>query len=82
MNTKMILTIVVVAVLGLTAGCLVPRQLNAADKNALYYACPMHPAIHYNHPGNCPICGMKLEPVYAGQTNAPAASGCCAGVKP
>ena len=26
------------------------------------YTCPMHPQIRQNHPGNCPICGMTLEP--------------------
>jgi Cu(I)/Ag(I) efflux system membrane fusion protein len=25
------------------------------------YACPMHPDYHSNHPGDCPICGMRLE---------------------
>lgn len=27
------------------------------------YTCPMHPEIRQNHPGNCPICGMTLEPL-------------------
>jgi Cu+-exporting ATPase len=26
------------------------------------YTCPMHPQIEQNHPGQCPICGMALEP--------------------
>ncbi len=26
------------------------------------YTCPMHPEIVQDHPGNCPICGMALEP--------------------
>ena len=26
------------------------------------YTCPMHPLIVQDHPGNCPICGMTLEP--------------------
>jgi Cu+-exporting ATPase len=26
------------------------------------YTCPMHPQIRRNKPGNCPICGMTLEP--------------------
>lgn len=26
------------------------------------YTCPMHPEIRQNVPGNCPICGMTLEP--------------------
>jgi Cu(I)/Ag(I) efflux system membrane fusion protein len=25
-----------------------------------YYTCSMHPQVHEDHPGNCPICGMKL----------------------
>jgi Cu(I)/Ag(I) efflux system membrane fusion protein len=25
-----------------------------------YYTCSMHPQIHEDHDGNCPICGMKL----------------------
>jgi P-type Cu+ transporter len=32
----------------------------AATKNI--YTCPMHPHIEQDHPGNCPICGMTLEP--------------------
>ena len=27
------------------------------------YTCPMHPQIRQNAPGNCPICGMALEPL-------------------
>lgn len=27
------------------------------------YTCPMHPEIRQKGPGNCPICGMALEPV-------------------
>ncbi len=29
-----------------------------------YYTCPMHHQIHADHPGECPICQMKLVPVY------------------
>ena len=29
------------------------------------YTCPMHPQIRQPGPGNCPICGMILEPVQA-----------------
>ncbi len=27
------------------------------------YTCPMHPEVRQDHPGNCPQCGMTLEPV-------------------
>src|ERR1035441_4301454 len=26
------------------------------------YTCPMHPEIRQDHPGDCPKCGMHLEP--------------------
>ena len=29
------------------------------------YTCPMHPQVRQAGPGNCPICGMALEPVVA-----------------
>jgi RND family efflux transporter MFP subunit len=30
---------------------------------ATAYACPMHPQYRSDHPGDCPSCGMRLEPV-------------------
>lgn len=30
------------------------------EKGKVYYTCTMHPQVKQNHPGNCPICGMKL----------------------
>ena len=35
------------------------------DEETLY-TCGMHPQILEKEPGNCPICGMKLEPVKSG----------------
>ena len=26
------------------------------------YTCPMHPEVRQDSPGNCPKCGVKLEP--------------------
>src|SRR5689334_21176257 len=37
------------------------------------YTCGMHPQVIQDHPGNCPICGMKLTPIRK-QGNASAAS--------
>src|SRR3974390_1247145 len=34
-------------------------------KEGTIYTCPMHPQIRRNAPGNCPICGMALEPLLA-----------------
>ena len=35
----------------------------AAQPAGAIYTCPMHPEIRQDHPGNCPKCGMTLEPV-------------------
>jgi Cu+-exporting ATPase len=37
----------------------------AAVPEGTIYTCPMHPQIHQVGPGNCPICGMALEPEVA-----------------
>ncbi|MDN8614951.1 copper-transporting P-type ATPase [Variovorax ginsengisoli] len=36
-----------------------------ADSKDIEYTCPMHPQVRQMGPGNCPICGMALEPVVA-----------------
>ena len=33
-----------------------------ASSAATSYTCPMHPEVVQDHPGNCPKCGMTLEP--------------------
>jgi len=35
----------------------------SVPKAVTIYTCPMHPQIRQDHPGNCPICGMTLEPL-------------------
>lgn len=35
------------------------------------YTCPMHPQVRQIGPGNCPICGMTLEPVIATAETGP-----------
>ncbi|APW40394.1 copper-translocating P-type ATPase [Rhodoferax koreense] len=32
------------------------------EQTGKVYTCPMHPEIRQDHPGNCPKCGMALEP--------------------
>jgi Cu+-exporting ATPase len=39
-----------------------PAASPAASPDAIY-TCPMHPEIRQVGPGDCPICGMALEPV-------------------
>ena len=38
-----------------------PAAPMSAQAGAVY-TCPMHPEIRQDHPGNCPKCGMTLEP--------------------
>ena len=35
------------------------------------YTCPMHPEIVQNGPGDCPVCGMALEPMTVSATDQP-----------
>src|SRR5206468_9147047 len=47
-------------------GYLLARQpKTAASQSAkkVIYQCPMHPSYTSDKPGECPICGMTLEPV-------------------
>ena len=38
----------------------VPAQ---AESHSSVYTCPMHPDVRRDGPGDCPDCGMSLEPV-------------------
>ena len=42
----------------------VPEPAGLADPaptgSGEIWTCPRHPQIRWVHPGNCPICGMKL----------------------
>lgn len=38
------------------------QSLEQPEKS-MYYTCPMHPQIHQDHDGECPICHMKLVKV-------------------
>jgi Cu+-exporting ATPase len=44
------------------AGALTAAEQPPAVAGTIY-TCPMHPEIRQDHPGNCPKCGMTLEPV-------------------
>jgi RND family efflux transporter MFP subunit len=63
-----IILLVTVAGIGLFAAdnSSQPEATNAVATSAgkTLYTCGMHPWIIQDHPGNCPICGMKLEPVH------------------
>ena len=40
----------------------VPNTPRVSVARGTIYTCPMHPQIRRDDPGNCPICGMTLEP--------------------
>jgi Cu(I)/Ag(I) efflux system membrane fusion protein len=44
----------------------VPVVSQGATKQASTYSCPMHPQYTADRPGDCPMCGMRLEPLAAG----------------
>lgn len=51
-----------------SAGNPAPKAVPQAGTNEVsssdtIYTCPMHPEVRQDHPGNCPKCGMTLEPL-------------------
>ena len=46
----------------------------AAQETKTLYTCGMHPQVVQDHPGICPVCGMKLTPIRQ-QAATPAANG-------
>ena len=50
--------------------CKQKKQTETVINKDVYYTCSMHPQIMQDHPGNCPICGMKLIAVPKSSTNA------------
>jgi hypothetical protein len=42
------------------------RPGGASEQRQARYYCPMHPSYTSDRPGECPICGMTLEPIPAG----------------
>jgi Cu(I)/Ag(I) efflux system membrane fusion protein len=51
----------VLAVLLVNPACSKPKFSKPPDVD--YYTCTMHPSVHAEQPGKCPICGMDLVPV-------------------
>lgn len=65
-----IVILTVIAGLGLgivVTGCAKKTREAAEGKEKskiAYWTCAMHPSVHADKPGKCPICGMELIPVY------------------
>lgn len=43
--------------------------LEIKEEEHQVYTCSMHPHIHSDEPGNCPICGMALVEIYGPETD-------------
>jgi RND family efflux transporter MFP subunit len=67
-KTSLIIAIVLLALGAGTLAVWKTTHHRAADRantssTKQLWTCGMHPQIIQDHPGNCPICGMKLQPV-------------------
>jgi membrane fusion protein, copper/silver efflux system len=56
------LKLFVLAVLCISPACSKSNQ-STKPPDVDYYTCTMHPSVHAEAPGKCPICGMDLVPV-------------------
>lgn len=43
---------------------------NKSDRKVLFWYDPMHPTVHFDHPGKSPFMDMELQPMYADQGNS------------
>ncbi len=50
-----------------------PAKSPAQKQKEVVYTCPMHPQVRQMGPGNCPICGMALEPAGVSEAVGPSA---------
>jgi hypothetical protein len=66
------LLVVVLVAVGVGSGLFLRARPGHEAAAAARYACPMHPEVTAAAPGNCPVCGMALEPARAA---APASGG-------
>lgn len=66
--------VVIVAAVGTWKLAKKPESMQASKVADLglqpYWTCPMHPQIHAEHTGECPICHMKLIPVKTQQSQS------------
>ena len=61
MNSRFIQLVCVWLIAASAASCSKHEPSKPVEKTL--YTCSMHPQVLQDHPGNCPICGMKLMPV-------------------
>src|ERR1700675_5024093 len=74
-DARPFLLLFLLVVLGIAACSKTPVLAAATDVD--YWTCTMHPSVHSEAPGKCPICGMDLVPVMKKSSSAatPTSSG-------
>jgi membrane fusion protein, copper/silver efflux system len=70
--TKLAMVLALLAFL-VAASCSKHEAGAGKDRNIDHWTCTMHPSLHSQDPGKCPICSMDLVPVMKGSAN-PASS--------
>src|SRR5690242_8421439 len=58
----------------LLTGCGSDQNAGGQAKSEQLYTCGMHPQVLPDHPGNCPIRGMKLTPIRKASGSSPVAT--------
>ena len=60
--TLTVLTLIIFIAFACNAGSPKAGNKEIPDQETalVYYTCPMHPEVHSDIPGKCPICGMDL----------------------
>ncbi|MFZ5433340.1 MAG: efflux RND transporter periplasmic adaptor subunit [Calditrichota bacterium] len=90
MKSKTIFTLLLVLLvvsIGINIRFLSNRGTGAPDRAELkptkqLWTCGMHPQVIQDHPGNCPICGMKLTPLNSSQGLSASSNGTVISVDP
>src|SRR5437762_4226702 len=73
MFTQRVTLLLTLATLLFGAAACVKKCASGKPSNVDYCTCTMHPSVHAEAPGKCPICGMNLVPVMkAGRSEATA----------
>ena len=72
MNKRMMIIAGLLVLLGGAAAFYWVRTTRTTEQEQAvsHYTCPMHPHIHADKPGPCPICQMKLVPVFKEPTSS------------
>lgn len=77
MKRSWLVVIVIIAVAGLwvakkylSKGTTKEKTTYSKVEDTGYWTCVMHPRIHMDHPGECPVCHMKLVQVKAQEAQA------------